>query len=940
MTHLSVDAKEFVPKVHTYENKSRGLKGNSSLSVDVPEFVPKDNLSGNNAKKTEKTLQVEKNINKTFEKKNVKEEHNKGKNPKDSIKNNSSSKDKFDQTGEKTASNLNQFNARHDRGWFHRNPMELNNQKEGLKRADSYNIDPVSRLNQSHKAQLVHTYSTGFPDTKQKRKLQIKHSLKVEEPKDVNKQSISWSSIVKTTSSVKTEVDRRASLTPNTGHSRDLRTMNYDVERDKRAKLNKLKKASSLLGSLDTKQNSSPKSLQKRLSHRLLTESKSLGPYDIDLDVPKPRVDIKRKSLVLEAKRSASIKQDPDMDNWFEKDVPATIELFSTLSKTSAEPKPVSLQIEPTEKRKLTRTTKKVFSPSAVMSAFPDKKAVNDNYFFSDVYKDTGPKDTLIQERKNISKDEDKSSTRKEIIASNIENIPAATALLSYSSMVKKSAPPDVTVQKIDVQDVMSRVKDKPILTSEEIRLLKKSKKKEKKKMKKQQRIEEKRKELQEQGILLNQTTNTVNKKKEKRTRDIALDLSNMVETLMAAPKPSKSKSRYGKGRQKKVVVSTGVVSVVSGLAKKNKHDGKRTARNKYGGTGVIMDGATPIVIRGKERLTPKRKKPTLLKKIIQAERERKRLLQENDRSSANKNPNTKTQDEKPAMLPPEEISKIPEESVKHEKDDATPSNELLPPIQTDALAKDEQKGETDAVTERKKLSLRPCEPLCKLPEQVWKQLHSRKFREYCDHMLTKEINDLTYQLLITLQRFQDRVYHENPTKFKQRRRFVLGLREVLKHTKLKKIKAIIVAPNLERISSEGGLDDYLRSILLLCDEYELPKIFALNRHGLGKILKKKAPVSIVGIFSYDGAQDTFKELLHHVEEARKIYSGKIHNLLNKNDKLQNKNIEKDSKQKSIPIVEIVDLTRCTNLERADNFHNEAESLRQKMISKLKNNEG
>ena len=53
----------------------------------------------------------------------------------------------------------------------------------------------------------------------------------------------------------------------------------------------------------------------------------------------------------------------------------------------------------------------------------------------------------------------------------------------------------------------------------------------------------------------------------------------------------------------------------------------------------------------------------------------------------------------------------------------------------------------------------------------------------------------------------------------------------------------------------QGGLDDYLRSILLLCDQYELPKIFAMTRHGLGKTLKKKAPVSIIGIFNYDGAQ-------------------------------------------------------------------------------------
>ena len=36
----------------------------------------------------------------------------------------------------------------------------------------------------------------------------------------------------------------------------------------------------------------------------------------------------------------------------------------------------------------------------------------------------------------------------------------------------------------------------------------------------------------------------------------------------------------------------------------------------QYGGTGVIMDGAVPIVKRGKERENPKKKKPTLLKKV------------------------------------------------------------------------------------------------------------------------------------------------------------------------------------------------------------------------------------------------------------------------------------------------------------------------------------
>ena len=42
------------------------------------------------------------------------------------------------------------------------------------------------------------------------------------------------------------------------------------------------------------------------------------------------------------------------------------------------------------------------------------------------------------------------------------------------------------------------------------------------------------------------------------------------------------------------------------------------------------------------------------------------------------------------------------------------------------------------------------------------------------------------------------------PLQAKSKRRFVLGLREVTKHLKLKKIKCVIVSPNLEKIQSKG----------------------------------------------------------------------------------------------------------------------------------------
>ena len=44
----------------------------------------------------------------------------------------------------------------------------------------------------------------------------------------------------------------------------------------------------------------------------------------------------------------------------------------------------------------------------------------------------------------------------------------------------------------------------------------------------------------------------------------------------------------------------------------------------------------------------------------------------------------------------------------------------------------------------------------------------------------------------------------------KSKRRIVLGLREVTKHLKLRKIRCVIISPNLERIQSKGGLPDNL----------------------------------------------------------------------------------------------------------------------------------
>ena len=74
----------------------------------------------------------------------------------------------------------------------------------------------------------------------------------------------------------------------------------------------------------------------------------------------------------------------------------------------------------------------------------------------------------------------------------------------------------------------------------------------------------------------------------------------------------------------------------------------------------------------------------------------------------------------------------------------------------------------------------------------------------YCTHTQTEDINTCVQQLLSELVRFQDRQYLKDPIKAKARRRYVCGIKEVTKHLKLRKLKCVIIPPNLDRIQSTG----------------------------------------------------------------------------------------------------------------------------------------
>uniref|UniRef100_A0A8D1N978 SECIS binding protein 2 like n=1 Tax=Sus scrofa TaxID=9823 RepID=A0A8D1N978_PIG len=155
-------------------------------------------------------------------------------------------------------------------------------------------------------------------------------------------------------------------------------------------------------------------------------------------------------------------------------------------------------------------------------------------------------------------------------------------------------------------------------------------------------------------------------------------------------------------------------------------------------------------------------------------------------------------------------------------------------------------------------------------------KIHSKRFREYCNQVLCKEIDECVTLLLQELVSFQERIYQKDPVRAKARRRLVMGLREVTKHMKLNKIKCVIISPNCEKIQSKGGLDEALYNVIAMAREQEIPFVFALGRKALGRCVNKLVPVSVVGIFNYFGAESLFNKLVELTEEARKAYKDMV----------------------------------------------------------------
>lgn len=173
---------------------------------------------------------------------------------------------------------------------------------------------------------------------------------------------------------------------------------------------------------------------------------------------------------------------------------------------------------------------------------------------------------------------------------------------------------------------------------------------------------------------------------------------------------------------------------------------------------------------RGKEREKPKSKKKSTLKKIILREREEKRKkrdeLEKSDQFDDSASlPNlsylfSSPKNEKIVLSNEAEDDFV--ETNKSDFGESDINNEILSPIsQPSPISINGYNPSPYAALDFSESPI----SLERLEEQVKNKIHSRKFREYCNQIISKDIDEVCLTLLQEIARFQDRLYHKLPNK-------------------------------------------------------------------------------------------------------------------------------------------------------------------------------
>lgn len=105
------------------------------------------------------------------------------------------------------------------------------------------------------------------------------------------------------------------------------------------------------------------------------------------------------------------------------------------------------------------------------------------------------------------------------------------------------------------------------------------------------------------------------------------------------------------------------------------------------------------------------------------------------------------------------------------------------------------------------------------------------------------------------------------------KKRYLIGMLEVLKNLKIGGIKMVILATDLEKVEQEKGTDEVINVIAQTCRKMEVPLVYAFDRNRLGCLAKNKGQkVSCVGVCNFQGANEIYGKLVELTNELREVF--------------------------------------------------------------------
>jgi ribosomal protein L7Ae-like RNA K-turn-binding protein len=161
------------------------------------------------------------------------------------------------------------------------------------------------------------------------------------------------------------------------------------------------------------------------------------------------------------------------------------------------------------------------------------------------------------------------------------------------------------------------------------------------------------------------------------------------------------------------------------------------------------------------------------------------------------------------------------------------------------------------------------------------KQKGSKKVREYVDLAYDAEegLESLVVDLVLRLKQLYYNRKMKQPkagrkqNKMLNKKRYIVGLREVNKHLRAGEVKMVIVATDLEKVEDENGIDQVVAELIHNCRKMKVPLVFSMTKRKLGCLSKSvKQKASAVGIQNFQGANEIFLSLVERTAAKREEF--------------------------------------------------------------------